>query len=152
MRTLLALVGNDVMGDDGVSYHILRLVEDRLPGHIRPVRLHGDVLRLLHFYRGEERIVFVDATTAIPCGEVAVLDFDETLALDAPMLHAHMLGLIDSLRLIEKAEKSIASARKELFLVGVPRVGVRPGRALSPCLEAALPTVSGRLLDVLCIR
>ncbi len=152
MRTLLALVGNDVMGDDGVSYHILRHVEDKLPGHIRSVKLHGDVLRLLHFYRGEERIVFVDATTAIPCGEVAVLSFEEAQKLDAPMLHAHMLGLIDSVRLMEKTDVALASARKELFLVGVTPVGVRPGRGLSSCLEDSLPAVSERLLDVLGIR
>ena len=147
---LAVFLGNDVMGDDGVAFHLMKRLSDKMPDYVRSVYLHTDILRLLHAYRGEEKIVFIDAVRGrnYPCGSVNVIPMHKIDSLSAPMKHAHLIGVIDSIRLLEKSEPFLAEAVKVFFLIGVDEKNVKPSLSLSPCLERTMPHIGENLLSL----
>ncbi len=147
---LAVFLGNDVMGDDGVAFHLMKHLSDKMPPYVRSVYLHTDILRLLHAYGGEEKIVFIDAVKGrnYPCGSVNIVPMHKIDSLSAPMKHAHLIGVIDSIRLLEKSEPSLRDAGKIFFLIGVDEKNVKPSIALSPCLERAMPRIGENLLSL----
>lgn len=145
---LLSFLGNDVMGDEGIGYHLYMSLKDELPEWVRPVFLHTDVLRLPSIYNGEDTSVFVDAVVGkhFPCGKIFRMSINKAHNLDASMKHAHMIGLIDSIRLMEKTLPSFKDTRKILYLVGVDPDHIKPDVSLSPCLEEHFDSIKKDLL------
>jgi len=148
---LVAFLGNDVMGDDGIGYYLYRYMKDLLPEYARGVFLHTDVLRLPHFYDGEETVVFVDAATGdnYPCGSVFHAPIQKLENVEVHMKHAHLIGAIDSVRLLEKALPELSHARKVFFLIGVNKDNVKASTSLSPCLKSSIHNISAELLKLL---
>ena len=147
---LAVFLGNDVMGDDGVAFHLMKHLRDQMPAYVRSVYLHTDILRLLHAYGGEEKIVFIDAVKGrnYPCGSVNIIPMNKIDSLSAPMKHAHLIGVIDSIRLLERSDQSLAEAGKVFFLIGVDEENVKPSTYLSSCLEKAIPHIGENLLSL----
>jgi len=148
---LVVFLGNDVMGDEGIGYHLYKYIDGLLPDYARGVFLHTDVLRLPHFYKGEDPIVFVDAVVGehFPCGRAEIMSAEDVKNLEASMKHAHMIGVIDSLKLLEKTMSEIASARKVFYLIGVDESNIRPSTEISQCLRENLHVLSEDLLKLL---
>ncbi len=148
---LVAFLGNDVMGDDGIGSYLYKYVKDMMPEYARGVYLHTDVLRLMSEYNGEDTIVFVDALYggSVKCGDVKIVPFHKIDILDATMKHAHEIGLIDSLKLMDKVDNKMANARKIFYLIGIDKENVKPSTSLSDCLRIKIHEISSNLLKLI---
>ncbi|NOZ92187.1 MAG: hydrogenase maturation protease [Dictyoglomi bacterium] len=148
---LVVFLGNDVMGDEGIGYHLYKYMDGLMPEYAKGVFLHTDVLRLPHFYSGEDTLVFVDAVVGenFTCGKAKPMSAKDVKKLEASMKHAHMIGVIDSLELLEKTMPEIAGARKVFYLIGVDEDNIKPSTELSQCLRKNLHVLSAELLKLL---
>lgn len=62
MRTVILGIGNELLGDEGVGVHALRLLkEEKLPEHIRCVEAGTAILDILPDLEVADRIIILDA-------------------------------------------------------------------------------------------
>jgi hydrogenase maturation protease len=145
--TLLVGLGNPLMGDEGVGWHIAeRLAADPRTGAGTEVRWAGtDLSRAFEWMRGRGTVVIVDALLggAEP-GAVAILKFED---LEDRQGHAHHLSAAAALRLLPLALEGASLPR--IVLVGIGIGEARFGEELSPALEVKLPGIIDAVLDVL---
>jgi hydrogenase maturation protease len=60
-ETLLIGIGNYDRGDDGAGVEVARRLRLKRPSGVRVARCSGDALELLDLWRGQRRVVMVDA-------------------------------------------------------------------------------------------
>lgn len=143
--TVLGL-GNLLMGDEGVGIHLIRQLEQEVTGiNINIVDGGTGGLNLLEYFIESDLVVIIDATCdGQPPGTMTFRkprfspDYPRTLA-------AHDLGLkdlLDALDLLDEKPEIV------LFTISVevpPKMTLR----LSPEVQSAVPSASGRIQDFL---
>ena len=142
-------LGNRLMGDEGVGWHIIdRLAADpRLPADIELLWGGTDLLAGASQIEGRRRITLVDALlNPSQTGNVEV--FEEGLeGLQDRQGHAHHLSLTQAIRLLQVASPSFASARLRLVTIAIDSARQQPD--LSPALAAKIPQILARVLEEL---
>jgi hydrogenase maturation protease len=143
MKPVLVVgLGNSLMGDDGVGWHVAqRLATDpRLPDAAEVIDGGTDLLRRCAEIEGRERVVVVDAMRGgdLP-GSVHV--FENSLPSDSARRHSHDLAVVEAIQLLRR----FLSARIVLMTVSVSSAEF--GGNLSPQVSACLPAIVNRALD-----
>ena len=142
-------LGNRLMGDEGVGWHIIdRLAADRrLPEDSELLWGGTDLLACASQIEGRRRITLVDALLdPSQTGNVEV--FEEGLeGLQDRQGHAHHLSLTQAIRLLQVASPSFASARLRLITIAIDSARQQP--ELSPALAAKMPQILARVLEEL---
>jgi hydrogenase maturation protease len=158
-RTIVVGLGNPVLGDDGVGWHVADEVERRLEGVASPGRRIVDVqverlgvggLRLMEFLTGYDAAILVDAAEFPdrPAGEVrscALADLPDRAAghLDS----AHDASLRTALDLGRKLGASLPST---IYAVTIQaRSTDEFGEELSPEVAAAVPVAADAVMTLL---
>jgi hydrogenase maturation protease len=136
--TLVIGLGNPLMGDDGVGWHVAeRLASDpRLPESVEVTCGGTDLLRYAGQMEGRSRVIIVDAVQddAEP-GSVSVLE-EARPELDERQEHAHLLSAWQSMKLL----KMIMPVRFTLLGISIS----------SATIETRLSTaVDGRMVTIL---
>jgi len=138
-RLLLAL-GNPLMGDDGVAWHLLALlrVESRLPEDLELAWGGTDLLACAPRLAGRREVILLDALLDDVPGELVELDpASAELAAEAP--GAHTFPVPAALRLLRAARPELRGVPVRMLAVSV--AGATVGKRLSPALTARLPAL-----------
>jgi hydrogenase maturation protease len=144
-RAVVFGIGNADRGDDGIGPAVARtLLERSVPG-LRVV-VAAEPLDLLDGDLTADVVVVVDAAcSGRPPGTVVVLDAHRTgLPVWAGAGSTHALGLAAVVELLAALDR----LPEQLLLVAVEAVVFDPGAALSPDVEAAVPTAVDAVLAV----
>jgi hydrogenase maturation protease len=146
-RLLLAL-GNPLMGDDGVAWHLARVLEadPRLPADVEVAWGGTDLLRCAEMLEGRRQVVLLDAMEGDEAGEVVELD-PWSEGLDDAQTGPHGLSAVAALRLLAAAAPGHLAA--DVRLLGVTVTAAAAGEGLSPALEARLGRVAEGVLAAL---
>lgn len=150
-RKLIVCIGNDLVADDAVGYHLYRqLQEHALPDDVRVCLLGVGGMALIDELDGEELLVVVDAVQlGYEPGTVHVLDWDRIPSNQLRPVSGHGIGVREALQVCRKLypEKAASS----VFLVGVEgecfdKVGARPSGPVQEALPEAVRCILA-LLD-----
>jgi hydrogenase maturation protease len=143
MKSLLIVgLGNPLMGDDGVG---ARLAESVIGQVDADVLLGGtDLLRYAGEMEGRNRVILIDAIESDAAGTIIVTDEDPP---EVPSTGAHTLSAPAAVRLLRHLMPSV---RFTWMLASVR--SARVGEGFSPELEAALPRLRGRLMELAAAR
>ncbi len=147
MRTLVLALGNELMKDDGVGLKAGRILLEK---GCNVLEVGTDIFRLSNHYRGEERLIIIDAilSAEFPPGKIVHLKGEEVFEkLRAEIRSAHFMGAIDGLKLLMSLDKRLANA--EIHFIGVVAKEIDLGMELSDEVEKALPEVV-KLVEELC--
>jgi hydrogenase maturation protease len=160
-RVIVVGLGNPVLGDDGVGWHVADEVERRLAQPLadqgsqpRPVvdveRLGVGGLRLMEFLDGYDDAILVDAAQfpGRPVGEVQVCPFEE-LARHAPghLDSAHDASLETALAL----GRDLGARLPERIWAVTVQADITDvfGEQLTPEVERAVPTAASAVIGLL---
>jgi len=142
---LLIGLGNTLMGDDGIAYHIL----ERLAGHPglpEDVELHwggADLLAAADLMPGRSRVWVLDAVED-PDRPGVLKILDDLSELETNVLSAHQLSAAGEIELLKLVEPELRHV--PVRLMGVTVSGSRTSAELSPELARALPELVEQLL------
>jgi len=136
-------LGNRLMGDEGVGWHIIdRLAGDpRLPEDTELLWCGTDLLACADQIEGRSRITLVDSLLdPAQVGSVAVFgDENELRDLEDRQWHVHHLSLTQAIHLLRIASPSFGTARLRLIAICIDSALMQP--ELSPALAARMPQI-----------
>jgi hydrogenase maturation protease len=143
---LVLALGNPLMGDDGVGWHLaLRLRGDpRLPSDVEVVWGGTDLLGCGDLMAGRRRVVLVDALAGGTPGELVPLDPADP-GLESAAAGAHALSAPAALALLRGCQPGFAAT--EVRFLGVEVAHVAPGEQLSPAVAARLAGLVEEVLE-----
>ena len=156
MKTLVLGIGNPILGDDGVGFHVvqelLREVGDETPNiDIREASVGG--LSLLDLIVGYDKMVLVDAIKT-GCGEAGQVyrlrpeDFTSTLHLATP---AHDTNLATALKIGNEFAREQMPKEIVIFAIEVEEV-TRFTEQMTEKVRRAIPEVVDLVLRELGLR
>ena len=134
MLTVILGIGNELLGDEGVGVHALRLLkEENLPGQIRCIEAGTAILDVLPDLEEADRIIILDAMKdGSSPGTVYRIPFEECSG--APCI-ASMHGF-DIFRVMALAGRTVPPPT---IVFGVEPLEVSWSMQLSPVVADALP-------------
>jgi len=143
--TLVIGLGNPLMGDDGVGWHVAeRLAGDpRLPESVEVMCGGTDLLRCGGQMEGRSRVILIDAIQDDrPAGSVLVLgeSFSE---LDSRQEHAHHLSAVQAIQLLKM------TVAAPIALLGISIRSAVARTELSPAVDGRMPSIVDRVLQEL---
>lgn len=140
-RTLVAGVGNILLGDEGAGVHAVRkLLEQGLPEGADAVDAGTALGDLLHEFGRYERLILVDAVRGGGCaGQVYRLEIHGSGALQGALrpVSLHEFGVAEAL---EQA-RVLGILPPHVVLLGMEPACVEPGMELSAEAARALPAL-----------
>lgn len=142
MKTLVASLGNPMMGDDAVGPRVVELLRQRpLRGDVELRDLQAPGIDLLMYTEGVDSLVLIDACALdLPPGTVVVLDKEQLRALAVEESGSlHQPSLLETLRLA----RALGREPARVTLVGIAARSFEFGAPLSAEVEGAV----GRALD-----
>lgn len=147
VTTLVIGLGNPLMGDEGVGWHIAESLEadPRLPPHVEAVAGGTDLLRFAARMKGCRHVMLVDAILdgIIPPGRLELVQ-DCFSGLEDRQGHVHSLSARQAIELLQAVTPELAGVRFTLALVAIASARLEPG--LSRPMAAAVPGIIDRLL------
>jgi hydrogenase maturation protease len=147
---LVAGVGNPSRGDDGAGPEVVRLLEGRVPPHVRLATVAADPLALIETWDGASHVVAVDAMrTGAPPGTVRRLEVTAPGGghglVAGAATSSHGFGLAETLALAGP----LGRMPPRVTVFGIEAAAFDPGAPLSPPVAAAVTTVAERILGEL---
>jgi hydrogenase maturation protease len=137
-ETLVAGLGNPLLGDEGVGVHVIRELErraSRCPG-ADFLDLGTGGMKALHAMAGRRKAVFVDCALMGEAPGVIRRFTDEQVRSrkEMPRLSLHESDLLEVIELSGR----IGERPKEVIIFGIEPADVSPGEDLSPTLQRRL--------------
>jgi len=134
-KTLIIAYGNPLRGDDGLGWHVARLLAGIAPGrNAEVITCHQLMPELAQQISEAPTVVFVDAASEGPPGR---LDWRRAEPKDGPAAFAHH---VSPESLLDMAKK-LYGHNPQAFVVSVVGETFACGEELSPAVRAALPTL-----------
>ncbi|MBI5622274.1 MAG: hydrogenase maturation protease [Elusimicrobia bacterium] len=148
-RTVVLALGNDILGDDAVGFHCVRLLRDRRAGRpgVDLVETGESGLAVLDLIEGYDRAVILDAvvTRQVPPG--TILEFSKADFQRLRGSSPHVSGLPELLHVAERTGMKMPSVLAVLALeVETPDTF---GETLTPGCQASLPGFVRRCEELL---
>lgn len=142
-------LGNPLMGDDGIGWHVAREVAKYpdLPADTDVAYGGSDLLRHDGVLADRDRVIIVDAVfDGFEPGTVRVLDedFDDW---EERQGHAHQLSAVAAIQLLRASAPRLANTRFTIISVSV--ASVRAEERLSAPMSAKLPQIVRRVVTEL---
>jgi hydrogenase maturation protease len=121
-QTLIVGVGNPLLGDEGVGWHIVEnLSQMVMPDDVRILDCGCDLLNLASCIDKPRRIIVVDAIRAGgKPGQIHTFNLDELDAIQTQKASAHQLQIVDTLRLLKQTYPCLACCK-------ITVMGIEPG-------------------------
>ncbi|HET6794128.1 MAG TPA: hydrogenase maturation protease [Acidimicrobiales bacterium] len=144
-RILVAALGTDLRGDDGVGPAVARSLPPEVT-RLAEVAIVADATDLLTSWDGADLVVVADAVASGDRpGSVRVFDLGGAFAPPSTGVTTHTLSLLDALRL----SRVLGRGPRRLVVVGVEAAGFDPGAGLSGPVAAAVPAAAAEVADVI---
>lgn len=142
-KILIAGLGNELLGDDGVGVHAVRLLACQkafkgLPG-VKAVEVGVHVLDAFHLFEWADHIVALDAMRAAGKPGTLYAATDSDIQGWDPTGGLHEFSLIGSLRMLRH--------KPPVTIFGIEPETIDYGMELSPALQAALPGYAARVRE-----
>ncbi len=147
-RTVILGVGNLLMADEGVGVRAIEALEASrlLPKELRIIDGGTSTNELLGDLEDLELLVIVDAVVSRkPPGSIIYMEGHEIPSAFSNKLSPHQHGINDLLARLQLLGR--APARVVMF--GVVPHRIELGLELSPVVAAAVPTVCGRIVELI---
>lgn len=151
MRVLLLVLGNPILCDDGVAFHVLEHMRHRLPGSedlaIEEACTGG--MDLLVYMLDFDRVLIIDAvkTRREPPGHVAVFrveDLEDSIHVDSPH-HTNFATAIELGRMVHPTRMP-----EEIAIVGIEVDNIMDfTEEMTPPVEAAVPGAAEMAMGIL---
>lgn len=121
-QTLIVGVGNPLLGDDAVGWHIVEnLSQMVMPTEVRILDCGCDLLNLASCIDKPRMIIVVDAIRAGgKPGQIHTFDLDELDAIQTKKPSAHQLQIVDALRLLKQMYPCLTYCK-------ITVMGIEPG-------------------------
>lgn len=135
-------LGNELMTDDGLGVHAVRLFQqEAMDGDPRAIEVGTAVIHFQDVFEQSDIIIAIDAICAGgPAGQMYCLDGEDALAGGLHSLHD--LGIAGVCRLIPEGR------RPRLIILGAEPCLVDYGTALSPSLQVIVPRLVQAVKDI----
>ncbi len=152
MRVLVLVLGNPILCDDSVAFHVLEHLRPSLPEESDDLVIDEACtggMDLLVYVMGFDQVLIIDAvmTGRDPPGTVRtyrVEDLDESIHMDSP----HHTNFATALELGHRVDPD--RMPKEILIVGVEVDNIRDfTEELTPAVEAAVPDAARAALAIL---
>lgn len=113
MKTLIVFIGSTIAGDDTAGYVIYNKLRNKLS--VRVKYAGTDLFKLYGFYRGEEKLIIVDAVY----GADDIIHFmgEEIFNLEGKSENIHFVSAIEALKILKETMKKFP---QEIHIVGIP--------------------------------
>ncbi|HML74351.1 MAG TPA: hydrogenase maturation protease [Anaerohalosphaeraceae bacterium] len=136
-------LGNELMTDDGLGVHAIRLFQqERLHDEVQAIEVGAAVIHFQDMFEQSDIIIALDAICAGgTAGQMYCLDGEDALAGGIHSLHD--LGIAGVCRLIPEAR------RPRLIILGAEPGLIDYGTALSPALQAIIPQLVQAVKEVI---
>ena len=151
MRVLVLALGNPILCDDGIAFHVVQRMRPLLPESddlvIEEACTGG--IDLLVYILDFDRVLILDAvlTRRDPPGTVGVFSVDqlgESIHMDSP----HHTNFATAIELGNKIHAD--RMPEDILTIGVEVDNIKDfSEELSPSVEAAVPEAADRALDIL---
>lgn len=144
---LLIGLGNPLMGDEGIGWHVAnRLARDpRVPADTEVLCGGTDLVRHASEMEGRNRVILVDAMQdASQPGSISVFE-DDFFELEGRQENAHQLSVAEAVRLLRIASPSLKPVHFTLLAVAIASASIN--QELSPALSAQMPRILERVLQ-----
>lgn len=145
-KLLILGIGNFLMGDEAVGVHAVKQFEDmKLPEGVEVLDGGTGAFYLMSYFESYPKVILIDATMdGNPPGHIKLIT--PKFASDFPKaLSTHDVGLKDLLESLE-----ILGRLPEIFLYTISIQKIDHMKLeLSPEVEAALPVVKKKVLDLM---
>ena len=142
MKTLVLVIGNDILGDDGVGIHVARAVARKISTKEARVEETGAAgLSLLELIKGHERLIIADAiltdnTQVVKIHCLTLKDLAKTNNSITP----HDAALATTLEIGNSLFPGEMPREVVVYGVQIPNVEQFSGR-MTPAVKAAVPEV-----------
>ncbi|HDN96347.1 MAG TPA: hydrogenase maturation protease [Thermoplasmatales archaeon] len=113
MNCIVVFLGSEVAGDDSAGYEIYMRIKDKIKARLE--YLGTDFFKFYGIYRGEEKLVIVDAVYGID--DVIHLKNNEIFEIEDKSQGIHFLSAIEALKIMREVMENFP---KEIHLVGIP--------------------------------
>lgn len=113
MNCIVVFLGSEVAGDDSAGYEIYMRIKDKIKARLE--YLGTDFFKFYGIYRGEEKLVIVDAVYGID--DVIHLKNNEIFEIEDKGQGIHFLSAIEALKIMREVMENFP---KEIHLVGIP--------------------------------
>ena len=113
MNCIVVFLGSEFAGDDSAGYEIYMRIKDKIKARLE--YLGTDFFKFYGIYRGEEKLVIVDAVYGID--DVIHLKNNEIFEIEDKSQGIHFLSAIEALKIMREVMENFP---KEIHLVGIP--------------------------------
>ncbi len=139
-RHLVIGLGNPLMGDEGIAFHLLQALrgDPRLPEDVELFWGGGDLLGCADRMAGRSRVTVLDAMLdPSEPGALRVLAEDDFATLETRHSSAHQLSAAGAVELLRRTEPAFRGIRFKLMVVTISAAELQ--LTLSPLLGAKMP-------------
>ncbi len=154
MRTLVLGIGNPILGDDGIGFHIAQeLAKEIKDENIDVKDTSIDGLNLLELVVGYDRVIIIDAilTKDGETGEVHRLAPDDIGEPAQSMISAHHLNLLTTIKLGRRLFPKKIPGEVVVFAVGIQEV-TEVTEEITARVKEAIPRVINLVLEELSLK
>lgn len=141
---LVAAIGNQDCGDDGVGPLVATRLAGRLPAGVHLMTRGGDMLALIEDWATADALVLVDAAAALSApGRIHRIDLATSeLPRELARSSTHAFGLADAIALA----RAIHRAPARIIVFAVEGARFETGAPMTPEVAAAANTVAIRIV------
>jgi hydrogenase maturation protease len=133
-RVLVAGLGNELLMDDGVGIHVIRLMHSCVSGSVLLAEIGTAVLDALHLLEWADFVICIDAVQANhPPGTVYHFEIGKA-GKQGQLVSLHEMGIVGALRFVPEHLQP-----QEIMVVGVEPCVIDYGLELSQPVQDALP-------------
>lgn len=145
-KTVVLGAGNELMKDEGVGVHAIRVLQAELPRLNTDVELidSGTSPDLGHLVQGADKLIIIDAVMGgFEPGTIYRFNTDQMVSDTGVTTSLHQIGIIESLRMME-----LTGGRPiETVVIGVEPAEVDIGLELSQEIQTLMPKIIQTVLD-----
>jgi hydrogenase maturation protease len=143
-RVLVIGYGNPLRGDDGLGWHAAECLATSLAGpDVEIITCHQLTPELAEPVSRAERVIFIDAETRGPAGQLTVRRLTSVLAK-----HTRLSHTLDPATLLGSA-REIYSTSPQGFVLSVAGESFAYGEELSPKVQSAIPELLRVAYDII---
>ncbi len=145
-RTVVLGSGNELMSDEGVGVHAVRILQERLDlsdGSIELIE-GGTSPDIGHLVQGAGKLVIIDAVKGgYEPGTVYRFTPDKIVSEPGIATSVHQIGIVDNLNMM----KLMGDMPGQTVIIGIEPASVEVGLELSPALQEKMPRLIETVLE-----
>ncbi|MGA2296277.1 MAG: hydrogenase maturation protease [FCB group bacterium] len=146
-KILVLAMGNDIMGDDGVSLEAAKHLKDYYGDNIIIEDVFGGGFELLDYMEGKEKVLIIDSISTGKHEQGTIMELSEREFHKIEASSPHYVGLPEVIKISKLLNIDFPSHIKILAVETKPQLCLKEG--LSPCIENSIPELVNKAKTIL---